>query len=101
MLRTYVRQAGRSARASALGQQRLDRLLQLLLERLVFEAPVLVEPSRRVSDGDLAVNHPRTDGGEDLPQLALGPDSSEGPPCSRRRGRLPGVAEAVGEDCTA
>ena len=79
MLRTYVRSGQNERPRVGLGEERVDRLLQLLPERLVLEPAVLVEPRRRMTDGDFAFHHPRTDGCEDFPQLGLGPDRPEGP----------------------
>src|SRR6476620_8029285 len=79
MLRTCVRSSQNKRSGVSLGEERVDRLLQLLPKRLVLEPAVLVEPGRRMPDGDLAVHHPRTDCGEYFAQLGLGPNGTEGP----------------------
>ena len=61
------------------GEERVDRLLQLLPERLVYEPTSLVEALWRVTDRNFPFHHPRPDGCQDSPQVRLGPDSPEGP----------------------
>src|SRR5207249_8155353 len=52
MLRTYVRSGQNERPGLGLGQKRLDRLPQLLFQRLVLEPAVFVEPRGRVPDRD-------------------------------------------------
>ena len=60
-----------------LGEQRVRRFLQLLLEVLVEEIAVGVEARWRMAYCHLRVDNARTRGREHLPQLGLRPDRAE------------------------
>ncbi len=84
-------------RSSNRGHQLLDDAVELGQHLAVGGVAALGHPRRRLSDGQLALQHARPDGAEHLAQLGLRPDGAEDPGAGADdRDRL--VAQRVGSD---